>query len=694
MSFSAPDFIRHPLALGLLLAFAPPAAFADEAAHELPVVTVSASALELGSDAMSTPVSVLSGDALVARRAATLGDTLAGEAGIAAGRFGAGASRPVIRGMDGPRVKVLADGAEIMDASTLSPDHAVAIEPLLSNRIEVLRGPSALAYGGGAIGGTVNVLDERVPMAVPKNGIAGSVELQSGSGDRSAAGAFGLTAGAGNLAIRAEGVQRDARDYRVGGGWHDGSRVEGSYNQTQSGGLGVSWVGARGYLGLAWSRQKNEYGLPGHGHEYADCHPHGSHLHCGGHGEDDALDALDDHDHDDDHAHGTPFVDLDSTRRDLRGELSDPLPGFSRLRLRVAHTDYAHDEIEKEDGWKQVATRFRSRAHDGRIELEHLPLGDLRGVIGVQTVRRDFRADGDEAYVPPTLTRRHALFLVEEYTRGDWRFEAGLRHERQDIDAAAGQRGRSHRGNSASLGAVWNFAPAHALGLSIARAERLPTAEELYAQGIHMATNTWERGNPELQAETSRNVDLSLKKTAGPTTFSLGVFHNRVRDYIHAHTLDLHEDFRLIEYRQRDAVFNGVEGWVRRQLNPVFGLTLFGDAVRARFDEGGGDRDLPRIPAERLGLRLDFERGNWSGEAELYRVARQERIADFESETAGHTLLDLGLRYTGKYGGQSWLIYLKARNLTDELAYTHTSFIKHAAPLAGRSLTLGARMTF
>lgn len=689
MSSHTPNPLRRPLAVGLMLAFAPPAALADEPVHELPAVTVSASALALDSDAMSTPVSVLSGDALVARRAATLGETLAGEPGIAASHFGAGASRPVIRGMDGPRVKVLSDGAEIMDASTISPDHAVALEPMLSRQIEVLRGPSALAYGGGAIGGVVNVLDERVPTAIPEKGIAGSVELQAGSADRSAAGAFGLTAGAGNLAIRAEGLKRDARDYRVGGGWHDGSRVEGSYSQTESGSLGVSWIGARGYLGLAWSRQKNDYGLPGHSHEYEDCHPHGSHLHCGGHDHDD-----DDHDHDDEHAHGTPFVALDSERWDLRGELSDPLPGFARLRLRAAYTDYAHDEIEKEDGRKQVATRFRSQAHDGRIELEHLPLGDLRGVIGLQTSRRDFRADGEEAYVPPTLTRKNALFLVEEYTRGDWRFEAGLRHEWQDIDVASGQRDRSHRGNSVSLGAVWNFTPGHALGLSIARAQRLPTAEELYAQGIHMATNTWERGNPGLKAETSHNVDLSLKKTAGPTTFSVGVFHNRVRDYIHARTLDVHEDFQLIEYSQRDAVFNGVEGWIRRQLNPTFGLTLFGDAVRARLDAGGGDRDLPRIPAQRIGLRLDFDRGNWSGEAELYRVGRQDRIAAFESETPGYTLLDLGVRYAGKYQGQPWLVYLKARNLTDELAYSHASFIKHAAPLAGRSLTVGMRLTF
>src|SRR5690606_6621653 len=181
------------------------------------------------------------------------------EPGIAASHFGAGASRPIIRGMDGPRVKLLSDGSEIMDASTISPDHAVALEPMLSEQIEVLRGPSALAYGGGAIGGVVNVLDKRVPTAVPERGVEGSVELRADSVANGVAGAFEVTAGSGNLAFHAEGLKRDARDYRVGSGW-DHSRADGSYNQTETGSLGVSWVGARGYLGLAYTRQQNEYG--------------------------------------------------------------------------------------------------------------------------------------------------------------------------------------------------------------------------------------------------------------------------------------------------------------------------------------------------------------------------------------------------------------------------------------------------
>lgn len=674
------------LMLSLALAFAPAAASADDTA--LAPVTVSASALALGSDQMSTPVSVLAGDELVHRRAATLGETLTSEPGIAASHFGAGASRPIIRGMDGPRVKLLSDGSEIMDASTISPDHAVALEPMLSEQIEVLRGPSALAYGGGAIGGVVNVLDKRVPTAVPERGVEGSVEVRADSVAHGVAGALEVTAGSGNLAFHAEGLKRDARDYRVGSGW-DHDRVDGSYNQTGTGSLGVSWVGARGYLGLAYTRQQNEYGLPGHSHDYETCHPHGDHRHCGRHGEED------EHEHEHDEHAATPYVKLDSERWDLRGELLEPFAGFTRARLRASYTDYGHDEIEQDEGIDSVGTRFRSKASDARVELEHAPLGGWRGVLGLQTGRRDFRADGDEAYVSPTVTTRHAAFLIEEYTLADWRFEAGLRHEWQDIDVdSSTQRDRSHHGNSVSLGAVWDFAPQYSLGMTLSRTQRLPTAEELYARGLHMATSTWERGNPELKAETANNVDLTLRKLAGPTTLSVGVFHNRIDDYIHARTLDAHEDFQLIEYTQRDARFTGIEGAIRQQLDATFGLTLFGDYVRAKLEAGDGDRDLPRIPAHRIGLRLDAKWNAWRAESEVYRVGRQDDVAEFERETPGYNMVNVGLSYNGRFKSTPWQVYVKGNNLGNQLAYAHTSFIKNAAPLEGRNLVVGMKLVF
>lgn len=667
---------------------------APPTAGSLPPVTVSASGLQLGANDMTTPTAVLEGDELVRRREATLGETLGSEPGITSSHFGAGASRPIIRGMDGPRVKVLSDGAELHDASTISPDHAVASEPLLATQIEVLRGPSALVYGGGAVGGVVNVLDGKVPTAIPQKGIEGSAELRANTGAGEGAGAFSLTGGAGNLAVHVEGVARDAGDYRVGKGWApDGEptrKVPGSFNRTDTGSVGLSWVGDRGYLGAAYTRQTAKYGLPGHNHSFEGCHTHGNHLHCGAHDEEDG------HDHGAEEHGDVPVVDLRSERLDVRGELRNPFTGFSSLRLRAGVTDYVHDEVE--DG--AISTTFKNKAYDTRIELQHEPLAGFKGVVGLQTSRRKFSAIGEEAYVQPTVTRKTGLFVLEEYRLndwyGDWRFEAALRHDRQTAEAlasgSAGGTERSHNGTSASLGAVWKFTPGYQVGTSFTRASRAPSAEELYARGLHMATSTYERGNANLRSETSQNIDLSLKKTSGDTTFGISVFRNRISNYIYGRTLDEVDGLQLLQYSQADATFTGIEGEVRQRVTRNLGVTLFGDTVRAKLDGGGL---LPRIPATRAGVRLDANWNAWEGQVEWVQVARQNRVASFETATPGYGMLNLGVSYRGQLSsGTPWQVYLKANNLTDRLAYAHTSFIKNAAPLMGRNITVGVKVAF
>ena len=667
---------------------------APPTAGSLPPVTVSASGLQLGANEMTTPTAVLEGDELVRRREATLGETLGNEPGITSSHFGAGASRPIIRGMDGPRVKVLSDGAELHDASTISPDHAVASEPLLATQIEVLRGPSALVYGGGAVGGVVNVLDGKVPTAIPQKGIEGSAELRANTGAGEGAGAFSLTGGAGNLAVHVEGVARDAGDYRVGKGWApDGEptrKVPGSFNRTDTGSVGLSWVGDRGYLGAAYTRQAARYGLPGHNHSFEGCHTHGTHLHCGAHEEED------DHDHGAEEHGDVPVVDLRSERFDIRGELRNPFTGFSALRLRAGVTDYVHDEVE--DG--AIATTFKNKAYDTRIELQHEPIAGFKGVVGLQTSQRKFSAIGEEAYVQPTVTRKTGLFVLEEYRLndwyGDWRFEAALRHDRQTAEAlasgSAGGTERSHNGTSASLGAVWKFTPGYQVGTSFTRASRAPSAEELYARGLHMATSTYERGNANLRSETSQNIDLSLKKTSGDTTFGVSVFRNRISNYIYGRTLDEVDGLQLLQYSQADATFTGIEGQVRQRVTRNMGVTLFGDTVRAKLDGGGL---LPRIPATRAGVRLDANWNAWEGQVEWVQVARQNRVAAFETATPGYGMLNLGVSYRGQLSsGTPWQVYLKANNLTDRLAYAHTSFIKNAAPLMGRNITVGVKVAF
>ena len=692
---------RTPLTLALMLAFGAPLAVHAQTTSRsasdpdsVPTVVVSASALGVLDDDMVTPVTSLGGSELVRARESTLGETLAHQPGITSSHFGAGASRPVIRGMDGPRVKILSDGAEIQDASTISPDHAVAFEPVLAERIEVLRGPSALAYGGGAVGGVVNILDRKIPTVMPENGLEGSAEVRANSAAREKTGAFEFTTAAGsNLALHLEGVKRDADDYRVGKDWSEGRRVDGSYKETETGTVGLSWIGKNGYLGAAFTKERTEYGIPGHNHEFEGCHPHGDHLHCGGHGhEEESHDHGDEeHDHEHEHEHGVPIVKLDSERWDIRGEYRNPVAGIERVRMRASITEYVHDELEE----GVVSTSFRNKGHDARLEAVHAPLAGWRGVFGLQTTRRDFSAIGEEAYVPPTLTRKHAAFLTEEYRLDNWRFEAGLRHEWQDIEVDAPDlRDTDARGTSASVGAVWKLAPQYSLRASLSRSHRLPTAEELYADGIHLATATYEVGNQDLEKETSNNVDLTLRKFEGDTTFSLSAFHNRVDNYIYARTLDNHEGFQLVEYAQRDATFTGLEGEIRQKLTPAISATVFGDYVRARFDEGEGSRNLPRIPASRIGVKFDGDWNHWHGMVEVYRVGKQDKLAEYETETAGYNMLNIGAHYSTRIGGVPTQFYARLNNLTDELAYSHTSFIKNAAPLTGRNLTAGIRVIF
>lgn len=654
------------------LSLAHPAWAADPL--ELPDSVISASALANQQQEMITPVVVLDEQALVLRREATLGETLEGLPGVRSSSFGAGAGRPIIRGLDGARVKVLSNGVDGLDASTMSPDHAVSTEPLLAERIEVLKGPATLLYGGGAIGGVVNVVDGRIPTRVPEKGYQGELELRANSAANEGSGVFGVTAGTGNFAVRAEGVRRQADDYAIPG---SPSKQEGSYNDTDTFNVGASFIGERGFIGLAYGEQDNRYGLLGH--EHADCHTHGANWHCGGHGGGG-------------HAHGdeegVPYIIMQQKRWDLRGELEDPLPGLERGKFSLAHSDYGHKEMEGDE----VGTRFASDASEARLELTHAPLLGWRGVFGGQTLRRDFAALGEEAYVPQTLTRNHGLFLLEEYTAGALRYEIGLRHEWQDIDAD-GAESSSHSGNSVSAGVVWSFAPNYSLGLSLSRAQRLPSAEELYARGPHAATRTVELGNPELDAETSNNIDLTLRKYAGDTTFSLSLFRNQVDDFIYAADsgLDIGGGYRQVEYRQQDARLYGVEGEVRFQLGADSGLGFFADHVRGELRGG----DLPRIPADRFGVRLDHDFSySLSGELEWARVQRQDRLAAFETETAGYNLLGASLGYEGALGQSEYLLYLKGSNLLDAKARNHSSFIKDDVLLTGRNLTVGVRVSF
>ncbi|WP_312127374.1 TonB-dependent receptor domain-containing protein [Brevundimonas sp.] len=662
--------------------------------HVTEVEEVVVRALPLGrsGDDVGSHVALLSGDDLVHRRTSTLGDTLSSLPGVNSDAFGGGASRPVVRGQTSPRVKVLSEGAALIDASEVSPDHAVSGEPLLLDGIEILRGPAALLYGGGAIGGAVNLLDKKIPTRIPENGGEGVIEYRHGTVDNEDAGVVGVTVGAGQFALRLEAVGRRSDDYRIPDS--DEKRLDGSYNNTFTGTIGASWIGDKGYLGAAYTEQSSTYGLAGHSHEFASCHPHGTHLHCGGHddhghgghdhGDDDHGD---DHDHDHDHDHTAPEVRLKSKRVDVRGEINNPFSGVERIRLRAGHTDYRHSELEE----GETLTTFTNKGYDGRLEVQHTEWNGLRGVIGAQLSHSDFAAVGLESYLRPTETDALGIFLMEEYEIGQWHLEGAIRKDWQET-ALDGQKAIEHDPLSLSASAVWHFTPGYSAALSVARSQRAPSAQELFAKGVHLATNTYEIGTADLDLETAHSVELTLRKLEGNLTGSVSAYHYDYSDYIFANTLDRHEDFRLIRYEQADARFTGIEAELTQKLNPWLSATVFGDYVRAELK--GGD-NLPRIPGGRLGARLSAFQGPWSGDVEYTRVFKQDRIADYETETPGYDLVNATLAYdfdvSDTIGAQ---VFLRGANLLDEKAWSHASFLGERAPLRGRSLTAGVRVRF
>lgn len=707
--------ILHRSAVSLL-ALIPAAALAEEASYGPSEILVTSAPLEETADETATPVVTLSGDELAHRRQGTLGETLAGQPGIHFDNFGGGASRPVIRGQTAPRVQVLSDSANVQDASGVSADHAITGEPLLLRGIEVLRGPSALLYGGGAIGGAVNLLDTKIPTEVPVNGISGAAEGRLGTGDDERSAVGGVTVGTGALALRVEGAHRETDDYRVPGAFGQ-KRVPGSWSESSTFSAGASWVGADGYLGFGYTRTRSTYGLPGHSHAYEDCHTHGPSLHCGSHGHGDEDDhGHDDHDHGHDHDHDhdhdheeSIFVKLRSERFDIRSDYRDPLPGFERVRFRMAHTTYRHDEIEHDD----IAASFRNKAFDVRFELTHKPLAGFRGVFGVQ--HSDSTFSGIHSYIENDTTRytpfdidSTALFLHESREFGPVRIEAAVRQEWQRIrpqtSLASFMPATSHDPFSVSASALWQVTDGYSLSLSLARSQRAPGVQELYAFGPHFASNTYEIGmvtgrtfegmaSTENRLETGKSINLTFRKTSGPTTFTVGAYHQKVDNYIFGQTLDRFEQFRLIHYVAADATFTGVDGEVRHQVLPELGVSVFGDYVRAKLTNDRGN--LPRIPPGRLGTRVDAATGPFSAQAEYYRTFRQDRIADFETETSGYDMLNLTVSYKLPLGGERWAeLFARGTNLTNAFALNHASFVKDASPLRGRNVVFGLRTAF
>jgi len=696
----------RPLTLALIAAIAASGAAHAQSDHlpsepdpakQLDELVVTATPLNSTVDAIARPVEVLAGDALDAVKANSLGETLAKLTGVQSSYFGPGVGRPIIRGLDGPRVQVLTGGLSSQDASTVSVDHALSIEPFLADQIEVLKSSASLLYGSGAIGGVVNVVDGRIPEALVNtpSGISGRAELRGNTVNDEATGMLRLDGSGGAFAFHADLFRRSTNDYEIPGFAESAEhlaeegevpdpdsagKLENSAFETTSGAFGVSLIGDRGFIGTSFSLFDTLYGIPGHaehgheGHDHEEDDDHGEEGEQGEEGEEGAV-----------------RIDLRQSRVDFKAGLNEPLPGHERLSVQLGRNRYDHVELEG----NEIGTVFQNRATEARFEAVHAPLAGWRGAYGLQYGRRDFSAIGEEAFVPPSISSDAGLFLVEELQLDPFKLEAGVRAERVKIDAGdEGQRTFNTR--NVSLSGRWNVSEALHLQLGIDASERAPSVEELLSDGPHLATSTFEIGDLDLDTERSNRAELGLHWHTDRFSAKAAGYHADFRDFIYLAETDEEEDgLPVREWTQADARFTGFELEGEVMLVDAdagrFDLRAFTDTVRGRLDEGG---NLPRIAPQRVGADLRWQRQGWRASLGAVRYDRQDRVAAQESETSGYTLIDAHLSYRWEAQATSWQVFLDGTNLGDNEARAHTSFLKEVAPLPGRAFAFGLRAFF
>lgn len=661
----------------------------------LPAVTITGN--PLGGENPIAPAAVLQGNELLLRSAPTIGETLDSTPGVSSSYFGPNASRPIVRGLDGDRVRVLNNGGATLDASGLSFDHAVPAEPITVERLEVLRGPAALLYGGSAIGGVVNIIDNRIP-SEPQKGVAGKLDLGLASGNRERRGAALLEAGTDALGFHVDVFGRETGDVRVpanlactqGGATDVRRRICNSASDAHGGALGGSVFFDRGYLGASASTYRTHYGTV---------------------------------------AEDEVTIDLKSNRYALEGEMR--LDGWLRnVKGKFAHTDYQHAELEA----GVPGTRFANGGNDMRLEARHGKLGPLEGVIGFQGEYTRFSAIGAEAFAPFSRTRQSALFVYEEAVRSWGKLSFGGRIESVSVESRGNPAAprfvpgkRTFTPGSASVGGLLDLTPAWQLTSNLAYSERAPRDYELFADGPHIATNTYEVGNRAARKERSVNLDVGAQWKSGANRFKASVFATRFRDYLLLRRTGVDRDtdgngamgagvndcgdgtsvesgctaeiLPEFAYQQVRARFVGFEsgGTVRLwQGSSKVDLELRGDYVRAtNLDDGEA---LPRIPPLRFGATLVWAAGAWGARLGFDHATRQRRVPAGDNETAGYTLWHAALTYQAKAGPADLLWFAKLDNATDTRAYSATSILTQTVPgkvpLPGRSLRVGMRAVF
>ena len=629
----------------------------------------------LGNNEAMAPVAQLSGLALLLRAQSTLGETLDGTPGISSTYFGPNASRPIIRGLDGDRIRILNNGGAVVDVSGLSYDHASTTDPISIERVEVLRGPGALLYGGSAVGGVVNVIDNRIPREPSfdaPGGVSGKVDLGVSSGNAGKGAGLMLEGGSDRYALHADVFDRHSGDVSVPvalGCSKPGSpalanKICNSASQSRGGALGGSVFFSQGYFGASVSQFKSNYGTVA---------------------EDDVT------------------IGMQSNRYALEGEVRGLSGLLQSVKGQLGRTVYEHTEFEG----GVTGTVFKSSGTDLRLQARHAKLGALDGVVGLQMDSARFSANGEEAFAPSSQTRQKALFIHEELPTSWGRLSFGARVESVKVESLGNPATerftparRSYTPGSYALGALWHVAPLWQLSSNLAYSERAPKDYELFANGPHLATHAYELGNPGLALEQSTNLDVGLNWKNGANRFGVSAFVNRFNNYIALDaTGGVQGGLPEYAYTQTQARFRGLEasGNVRLQSGArTVDLELRGDLVRALNTQT--NQALPRIAPARLGATLVLAQGPWSARVGASRSAAQTQVPAGELSTSAYTLWNASLAYRTQAGAANLLWFARLDNVSDALAYSASSILTQTAPgkapLPGRSVKLGLQVSF
>jgi iron complex outermembrane recepter protein len=689
----------------LFFMFTFPAVAADKGTLTIPTTAVTGNPLGVGSDQMVVPISILNGRELSLKRENTLAETLNSIPGVSNSSFGPSIGRPMIRGMDSDRVKILQNGVNNLDASNLSFDHGVSIDPLIIEQIDVIRGPATLLYGGGAVGGVVNAIDHRIPKE-KLQGITGRGEVRYGGANLEQSNAAVVDVGSGNFVMHFDAYNRDSKNLRIPGNaisnrhestqvWdpalddgagdyapyptnHGRKKLLNSQSETRGGAVGASMIFDRGYAGVSYAKHQTKYGSvkePG------------------------------------------ILLDMDTDRIDFASEIRDLGSFFERAKFRAAYTDYRHHEM----GGGEIHSTFKNKGLDGTFELAHAPLMGLKGILGTQFDNGKFDAIGHEAFLPNSKTNSQSLYVYEELPLNQHKMTFGLRHGKHEVESKGGGE-PDHDGlakfgdpsrkkfstNNAAIGGLYALNEQWSLTGNLSHNERAPSYFELFANGVHTATGTYQEGQSDLKKEKSNGLDGQIRWKSGQDSLTFGAYFNKFSNFIGLLSTNIDgeghsEEEDEITYKKSTfsgikAEFKGVELEGKTMLTDYVQFNVRGDYVDAKDKTNGGY--VPRISPLKLGAGLKYEFDRFGARLDVLHAFKQDRVASNYNYQGGKELMtdaytNVSMMATYKLPTQLNLeAFTRANNLLDEEIREHTSFLKDIAPMGGRSIMFGLRGEF